>query len=89
MAREDAEACAVCTETNELSGIVVGERQLYLCPRHAKKLGEHAPRTFDDLAALFSPSALDRRREIDRRRIDRRMFPPRPELRRRNFGRRD
>ena len=55
------------------------------------------PETFDDLRALFVGMSLDdlrhgqkeRRSPIDRRAPeDRRVFPPRPEGRRRSFGRR-
>jgi hypothetical protein len=89
MAREKRECCAVCADTRQLTGIVVAERVLFLCGVHAAKLGKRAPRDFDDLAALFARPGLDRRTGPDRRRAERRMFPPRPELRRQSFGRRD
>ncbi len=89
MAQSETSACAICAGTGDLTGVVVGGRQLHLCRRHAAKLGDDAPASFDDLAALFASAGADRRRSVDRRNGDRRMFPPRPELRRRNFGRRD
>lgn len=92
MARE-APSCAVCAATDALAGILVGGQQMFLCGRHAavvdahEKVAGHA--SFDELAALFATPGLERRKKRARRRSDRRMFPPRPELRRASDGRRD
>ena len=80
--------CAVCPRSGELVGILVAGRQLHLCDEHHHVLGDRQPQSFDDLAALFATPGLDRRAGDDRRVEDRRQFPPRPEGRRHDMGRR-
>ncbi|MBW2453856.1 MAG: hypothetical protein JRI68_05075 [Deltaproteobacteria bacterium] len=80
--------CAVCPETAGLTGVVVAGTELLLCEKHLAKLGNASPASFDDLAVFFATLGSDRRQESDRRDEDRRVFPPRPELRRYNMGRR-
>jgi len=60
-----------------------------LCAEHAAKLGDASPSSFDDLVEFFAALGSDRRSEPNRRSEDRRAFPPRPEGRRRNMGRRN
>jgi hypothetical protein len=82
------ERCAVCAATQGLKGVVVAGRPLLLCPTHRDRLGDHQPESFDDLASFFAHPDFDRRRHGERRRRMRRQFPPRPEGRRHNQGRR-
>jgi len=81
--------CAVCPETDGLTGVVVAGTELHLCEKHLAKLGDASPASFDDLAVFFATLGADRRQQPDRRVEDRRVFPPRPELRRHNMGRRE
>jgi hypothetical protein len=78
----------VCPTADDLTGILVGGREMFLCGRHLGALPDRSVRSFDELAALLSLPGLDRRAGADRRREERRMFPPRPELRRHGLGRR-
>lgn len=80
--------CAVCPETEGLTGVVVAGTELHLCSKHLAKLGNASLASFDDLAVFFATLGSDRRQQSDRRAEDRRVFPPRPELRRHNMGRR-
>ena len=92
--------CAACGEVEpffgRMSRVVVEGRTLELCRTHAALVARAMPETFADLRALFGGTHLDeldapweRRAPIDRRGPeDRRVFPPRPEGRRRAFGRR-
>jgi len=79
--------CVVCEAPSGPSAFFVAGEPIGLCASHARRMKKTAPRTFASLAELFEASGLERRVEEDRRRNDRRMFP-RPELRRRNHGRR-
>jgi hypothetical protein len=71
-------------------------RMLILCRSHAAQITKAKPKCFEDVMALFRPAPndtaeVDRRSPIARRSsemLDRRMFPPRPEGRRRAHGRR-
>lgn len=81
------EACIVCGESAALTSITVAGEPTHLCAPHARML-KKGVRAFASLAELHAIPGLDRRVEVDRRRVDRRMFPPRPETRRRNHGRR-
>jgi hypothetical protein len=81
--------CAVCPETEGLTGMVVAGTELLLCEKHVAKLGDASPTSFDDLAVFFATLGADCRSQPDRRTEDRRVFPPRPEGRRHNMGRRD
>ena len=92
--------CAACGELETLgtrmSQVVVEGRSSEFCRTHAAMVALARPETFADLRALFGGTHLDeldapweRRAPIDRRGPeDRRVFPPRPEGRRRAFGRR-
>jgi hypothetical protein len=79
-----------------MSRVVVEGRMLALCRTHAAAVVAEMPATFDDLRALFVGAGVDlaarageRRSPLDRRdHQDRRVFPPRPEGRRMNGGRR-
>jgi hypothetical protein len=61
-----------------------------LCRDHASEVAVHMPKTWEELRAIFVLPA-DRRSAIPRRvdPDDRRVFPPRPEGRRRSAGRRN
>ena len=88
--------CAVCSRREQLSGILVGGRTLLLCAPHHRRLAGRLPTNFTELAALVggdadSPDAGSPppvRQGRDRRVAQRRQFPPRPEGRRHNDGRR-
>jgi hypothetical protein len=96
--------CAVCGARarvgTTMSRMLVEGRALELCRAHVDVVVAAMPETFDDLRALFvgagsehadlaSPVGLERRSPISRRvPEDRRVFPPRPEGRRHNGGRR-
>ena len=81
--------CAVCPETDDLTGVIVAGTEILLCEKHIVKLGDTSPSSFDDLTEFFAALGSDRRSEPNRRTEDRRAFPPRPEGRRYNMGRRD
>lgn len=76
-------------------------RPLALCREHAATVATARPASFEELRALFVGASIDvgamismglmveRRSPISRRsEADRRAFPPRPEGRRKGFGRR-
>lgn len=72
----------------------MGTQTLLLCAQHASKLGERVPESFSELAQILSEVEAEGRGELrsgrnDRRRAERRQFPPRPEGRRFNGGRRE
>lgn len=82
-----------------MSRVVIEGRSLELCRSHTATVVAAMPETFEDLRALFvgilplhaSPPGHrpERRSPIERRADEnRRMFPPRPEGRRRGEGRR-
>jgi hypothetical protein len=84
-----------------VSRLVMEGRPILLCREHAAAVATARPATFEDLRRLFVGAAIDvgamismglmveRRSPIPRRADeDRRAFPPRPEGRRRSFGRR-
>jgi hypothetical protein len=83
-----------------MSRVLVEGRSLELCRAHVATVVAAMPETFDELRALFvgagvdlgaraGSDALERRSPISRRDVeDRRVFPPRPEGRRMNAGRR-
>ena len=100
---EGLEGCAVCGGRamlgTRMSRVVVEGRALELCRTHASTVVAAMPETFEDLRALFVGAGVDlnarpfpepdRRSPIHRRETeDRRVFPPRPEGRRRSGGRR-
>ena len=93
--------CAACggseAASARMSQVVIEGRALELCRAHAAMVVTAMPETFADLRRLFvgvgteesRPGELERRSPIPRRTPeDRRVFPPRPEGRRRSFGRR-
>ena len=85
----------------KISRLVMEGRPIPLCRDHASVVATARPASFEELRALFVGAAIDieamirhglmteRRSPISRRQAeDRRAFPPRPEGRRRGFGRR-
>jgi hypothetical protein len=99
---ESTERCAVCGCDERpgagLSRVIIQMRALLLCRAHAATVVAAMPATFDEMRALFvgaAPAAdapykgPERRSPLSRRAPDdRRIFPPRPEGRRRSGGRR-
>jgi hypothetical protein len=67
---------------------LIGERILALCSEHAALVRESEPGTLEELRARWTES--DGKRSVISRRspLDRRVFPARPEGRRRSAGRR-
>ena len=95
------EGCAVCggpaSPGVRMSKVVIEGRTFGLCRDHAATVVAAMPATFDELRALFVgvgkrtgvELAASRRSPLERRGAeDRRVFPPRPEGRRRAGGRR-
>jgi hypothetical protein len=97
MAQKADAPCLVCTARgstkrptpNRISRVTVQSRSVLLCREHAGLVAINMPKTWDELRAIFA-GAVDRRSPIPRRveYDDRRVFPPRPEGRRRTHGRR-
>jgi hypothetical protein len=81
--------CEICPGSGqpgaETEACMVGERLLWLCPEHRARV--EAASSSDALRALFR-EADGQRSLLPRRAEDRRVFPPRPEGRRRGSGRR-
>jgi hypothetical protein len=86
---------------SKISRLVMEGRPIPLCRQHAAIVAAARPASFEELRTLFVGATLDieamirtglmveRRSPISRRDSDdRRAFPPRPEGRRRGFGRR-
>jgi len=84
----DAQRCAVCADTEDLIGVVIAGRPMLLCAVHHDKLTDGGSERFGDLQSFFAHPDFNRRGRPDRRRRARRQFPPRPEGRRHNLGRR-
>jgi hypothetical protein len=93
------DACAACgaSAPGLLRRLVVDGRTIVLCRPHAAFVATTKPESFEQLRALFRATVsrpdgtAERRCPIPRRDGvfgDRRMFPPRPEGRRRGGGRR-
>lgn len=87
-------ACEVCATLGRSPSqkrarrVLVGDRLVLLCDGHARVLEGMAPASVLELRTLFREnggrrSLLERRQELDRR-----VFPARPEGRRRTSGRR-
>jgi hypothetical protein len=89
------------TAGTKISRLVVEDRPIPLCREHAAVVAAARPASFEALRTLFVGATIDieamirtglmveRRSPISRRASDdRRAFPPRPEGRRRGFGRR-
>lgn len=87
--------CEVCVRSGHAEAargrirrLLVGTRIVTLCASHAEHVERGAVTDFEALRALF-PEAEGRRSLLERRApLDRRVFPPRPEGRRRGGGRR-
>jgi hypothetical protein len=68
--------------------VLIGERIVTLCDRHADEVRRSGQTDMDALCRMYQEPG-GRRSLVDRRAsLDRRVFPPRPEGRRRNAGRR-
>lgn len=68
--------------------LLIEDRIVALCNDHADAATREGVESLEELRALFAEDQ-GRRSLVDRRSpLDRRMFPPRPEGRRRSFGRR-
>ena len=88
--------CAVCnteTPSNKISRVVIEGHTIPLCREHAAAVATRMPRSFDELRELFRETGAEhpdaRRSRLERRGSDdRRVFPPRPEGRRMEGGRR-
>jgi hypothetical protein len=69
--------------------VLVGERLVTLCPTHERAVSSQPVAGMDELRALFRENT-GRRSLVERRmELDRRVFPVRPEGRRRSSGRRN
>jgi len=76
------------TSPRKTRRVLVGERIVTLCEAHAREVREQAIENIDGLRAHF-PEPGGRRSLVGRRSpLDRRIFPARPEGRRRGEGRR-
>jgi hypothetical protein len=76
------------TGSRRLRNVLVGERIVVLCREHARIVLEENVSDLETLRQL-TRSQQDRRAPIERRgALDRRIFPPRPEGRRRGSARR-
>jgi hypothetical protein len=72
----------------KLRRVLIEDRIVALCDVHADAVAEDGIGTLAALRSLF-PEPLGRRSLVSRRSpLDRRVFPVRPEGRRRSFGRR-
>jgi hypothetical protein len=72
----------------KLRRILIEDRIVALCERHAAKVREHAPRSMTELRRLFREPRGKRSLVGRRAPVDRRLFPARPEGRRASTGRR-
>ncbi len=74
---------------SRVRNLLLGHRLVFLCDAHAQHALDANVDTVEALMQLTRPPD-DRRSPIDRRSpLDRRVFPPRPEGRRHDGGRRD
>jgi hypothetical protein len=69
--------------------VLVGERLVTLCSAHGRVLSSLPVAGVDELRSLFRESGGKRSLLERRQALDRRVFPARPEGRRRTSGRRD
>jgi hypothetical protein len=83
-----ARPCDVCATKQRIRRILLQDRVVALCDEHAAELRSSGASTLEALCALFPESAGKRSLVARRAPLDRRVFPPRPEGRRRNAGRR-
>lgn len=86
--------CEVCANAArgrgrpKLRRVLIETRVVALCEQHAGAVDQAGVVTLAELGALF-PEISGNRSLVSRRApLDRRVFPPRPEGRRRNQGRR-
>src|SRR5262249_53261196 len=97
-AKVGASSCVVCAAGGrksssgpaKMSRVIVRGRALTLCREHAGAVAIRMPKTWEDLRQIFAAGS-DRRSPLPRRAAesdDRRVFPPRPEGRRKTTGRR-
>lgn len=85
---EICEAGSDTAPAGKLRRLLVGDRIVALCMRHAEAAEAFEATTIEQLRALFREDG-GRRSLLDRRSpLDRRVFPARPEGRRGNAGRR-
>jgi hypothetical protein len=92
-----ARPCEVCEElhpeseatTGRARRILVEDRIVALCDEHAAALRVSGESTLAGLRALFVEPGGNRSLVPRRAPLDRRVFPPRPEGRRRSPGRRN
>ena len=78
----------VPSQSGRIRRILIGERIIALCDEHAAEAQMNDPQNVDEMRELFSEPE-GRRSLLPRRAVlDRRVFPPRPEGRRRGDGRR-
>ncbi len=81
--------CEICADTKgRKRRVLIEDRVVALCDEHAAAVQMSGVTTIDALRGLFSEP--DGRRSLVERRaaLDRRIFPARPEGRRRDDGRR-
>jgi hypothetical protein len=92
-----ARTCEVCTnlarvpespDSKRLRRLLVGSRIVTLCAHHAERAHSADIHDLADLRALFVEETGQRSLVAQRAPLDRRVFPPRPEGRRRGSGRR-
>jgi hypothetical protein len=69
--------------------VLVEARVIALCGAHYKTVTQAKAKTLAEVNALFAESDGQRSLLSRRAPVDRRVFPPRPEGRRRSDGRRD
>ncbi|MEM9693611.1 MAG: hypothetical protein AAGA56_13775 [Myxococcota bacterium] len=83
---EHRASCVLCASPAK-HFFYVGGQSVGLCEAHHRPSVAVVAR-YEDLGAFFAALGTDRRRGGDRRQRQRREFPPRPEGRRQNDGRR-
>jgi hypothetical protein len=71
-----------------LRRVLVEDRLLALCERHAENVRSHAPATLSELHQRYAEQSGKRSMLERRAALDRRAFPARPEGRRASSGRR-
>lgn len=83
------EACGRApTGRSRIRRVLVDERIVALCDEHAAEFQLSGAGTLEELRALFPEPDGQRSMVARRAPLDRRVFPPRPEGRRHNDGRR-
>lgn len=79
----------VCGTLDAVTAVEVAGNSVALCVEHARRPDRAGRLRVEAVPAVASSPDSERRVAVDRRCEERRMFPPRPELRRNNDGRRD